>query len=263
MPVGDVPLTPIIDTVTGSVTEIGRIFLRTLTAAANALAPIDAAYWTSKATAGLSAEVNLGALASGYLKLASAIGIATPTTVPTIPQADIAGLAATLAGLAPLASPALTGVPTAPTAAPGTNTAQLATTAFVRANAAGGIWQNQPFNAAHYSAAGGGSWTVGAAAVITNRYCLIGKVLFWQLYISWFSGANVLAGTVTALQIAYPGGLSSAGGPCAVPVPYLVDGTIQAGYAAPSGGVIQINRYNANWAAAAPGLITTFVLEVA
>ncbi len=35
---------------------------------------------------------------------------------------------------APLASPALTGVPTAPTAAPGTNTTQLASTAFVIAN---------------------------------------------------------------------------------------------------------------------------------
>lgn len=38
-----------------------------------------------------------------------------------------------LAGKAPLASPALTGIPTGPTAAPGTNTLQLATTAFVAA----------------------------------------------------------------------------------------------------------------------------------
>ena len=35
---------------------------------------------------------------------------------------------------APLASPALTGTPTAPTAAQGTNTTQIATTAFVQAN---------------------------------------------------------------------------------------------------------------------------------
>lgn len=35
---------------------------------------------------------------------------------------------------APLASPTLTGVPAAPTAAPGTNTTQIATTAFVTAN---------------------------------------------------------------------------------------------------------------------------------
>ena len=37
-----------------------------------------------------------------------------------------------LAGKAPLASPALTGTPTAPTAASGTNTTQIATTAFVK-----------------------------------------------------------------------------------------------------------------------------------
>src|SRR3989339_1579026 len=40
---------------------------------------------------------------------------------------------------APLVSPALTGVPTAPTAAPGTNTTQVATTAFVTAAAAAGV----------------------------------------------------------------------------------------------------------------------------
>lgn len=40
---------------------------------------------------------------------------------------------------APLASPALTGTPTAPTAAVGTNTTQLATTAFVLANGSSGV----------------------------------------------------------------------------------------------------------------------------
>lgn len=48
---------------------------------------------------------------------------------------DAASVAMT-ATAAPKASPALTGVPTAPTAAPGTNTTQLATTAFVTAAAA-------------------------------------------------------------------------------------------------------------------------------
>ena len=38
---------------------------------------------------------------------------------------------------APLASPAFTGTPTAPTAAPGTNTTQVATTAFVQQELAG------------------------------------------------------------------------------------------------------------------------------
>lgn len=47
--------------------------------------------------------------------------------------ADQADLAAALAAKAPLASPAFTGTPTAPTAAPGTNTTQVATAAFVQA----------------------------------------------------------------------------------------------------------------------------------
>lgn len=51
--------------------------------------------------------------------------------------ADVQGqLDALTAAKAPLASPALTGTPTAPTAAPGTNSTQLATTAFAQALAA-------------------------------------------------------------------------------------------------------------------------------
>lgn len=46
---------------------------------------------------------------------------------------DVTGLDNALAAKAPLASPTLTGTPTAPTAAPGTNTTQVSTTAFVAA----------------------------------------------------------------------------------------------------------------------------------
>lgn len=56
----------------------------------------------------------------------------------TLAQSQVTGLAAALALLAPLASPTLTGIPAAPTAGLGTNTTQLATTAFVLANAGGG-----------------------------------------------------------------------------------------------------------------------------
>lgn len=45
--------------------------------------------------------------------------------------ANVDGLQNALNAKAPLASPALTGTPTAPTAASGTNTTQVATTAFV------------------------------------------------------------------------------------------------------------------------------------
>ncbi len=50
-----------------------------------------------------------------------------------IGQSDVTNLVADLALKAPLASPTFTGVPAAPTAAPGTNTTQIATTAFVQA----------------------------------------------------------------------------------------------------------------------------------
>lgn len=49
-----------------------------------------------------------------------------------IAQSKVANLSTDLAAKAPLASPAFTGTPTAPTATAGTNTTQLATTAFVQ-----------------------------------------------------------------------------------------------------------------------------------
>ena len=49
------------------------------------------------------------------------------------PISQVTGLQTALDAKAPLASPALSGAPTAPTAAVGTNTTQLATTAFVAA----------------------------------------------------------------------------------------------------------------------------------
>lgn len=49
----------------------------------------------------------------------------------THPQSDVTNLVTDLAAKAPLASPTFTGTPAAPTAAGGTNTTQIATTAFV------------------------------------------------------------------------------------------------------------------------------------
>jgi hypothetical protein len=57
----------------------------------------------------------------------------TRTGAVTLSSADVTGVGGAL-----LASPALTGAPTAPTATVGTNTTQLATTAFVIANAGTG-----------------------------------------------------------------------------------------------------------------------------
>lgn len=52
-------------------------------------------------------------------------------TSHTHAESDVTNLVTDLAAKAPLASPALTGTPTAPTATGGTNTTQIATTAFV------------------------------------------------------------------------------------------------------------------------------------
>ena len=52
---------------------------------------------------------------------------------PTDAVLSVNGQTGAVTGLAPLNSPAFTGIPTGPTAAPGTNTTQLATTAFVGA----------------------------------------------------------------------------------------------------------------------------------
>jgi hypothetical protein len=65
---------------------------------------------------------------AGYLTSAPVTSVAGRTGAVTLAVADVSGAA-------PLASPALTGVPTAPTATLGTNTTQIATTAFVLANA--------------------------------------------------------------------------------------------------------------------------------
>ena len=62
-----------------------------------------------------------------------------------------------ISAIAPLASPTFTGTPTAPTAVSGTNTTQLATTAFVQSVSAGGI-----------SVSSVNTWTAGQRAEITT-----------------------------------------------------------------------------------------------
>ncbi len=55
-------------------------------------APADAPYLIAKATPVLTAAINLGLLASGYLKLSVALGIATPFTLALVPTTDLSGI---------------------------------------------------------------------------------------------------------------------------------------------------------------------------
>lgn len=82
------------DPTNGQLTEIGRILIRDLSAAAGSLAPVNAAYWVGQAPSVLTNARNLGALASGYLKITTTIGIAVPSSVASIPLADVATLSA-------------------------------------------------------------------------------------------------------------------------------------------------------------------------
>lgn len=78
---------------------------------------------------------NLVSLRSGLTTVA-VTSVAGRTGDVTLAIADVTSLQGALDAKAPLASPAFTSTPTAPTAAPGTNTTQLATTAFVFAGLA-------------------------------------------------------------------------------------------------------------------------------
>ncbi len=92
-----------------------------------------------------SAGIALTKLATGTVSRASvtdALGFLTTATTTSTEIGYVSGVTSAiqtqLNAKAPLASPALTGTPAAPTATNGTNTTQIATTAFVLANASGG-----------------------------------------------------------------------------------------------------------------------------
>lgn len=106
---------------------------------------------------------------SGFPIVIGSTSVAASSTTTTVAGLTVDGVTPTtfgfvdptssvqtqLNGKAPLASPALTGTPTAPTAALSTNTTQLATTAFVIANAGVNTIVSSPkFQFPYYSAAG-------------------------------------------------------------------------------------------------------------
>ena len=128
-------------------------------------------------------------------------------------------------------------------------------------------WENVPFNAANFSGQAPMTWTVGAAAITRNKCVRNGKTLIWSFYISWFAGSNVLGGTPSNTLILVP------------PFPLIADqyqvvtysvfgGTHRTAEAVASVSApttIYVRKSDSsNFAAAdTPGLISTFVLEMA
>ena len=82
---------------------------------------------------------------------------------------SITGTTATFSGAITSASPAFSGVPTAPTAAPGTNTTQIATTAFVT-NVAGALGTMSSQNANNVNITGGTINSLYVTSMGTNSY---------------------------------------------------------------------------------------------
>jgi len=119
---------------------------------------------------------------------------------------------------APLASPALTGTPTAPTATVGTNTTQIATTAFVLANGTAVTTANVLSATAGATAGAVGTYVfayrnVSAQVVAGTTYA--GSSLFYsglrddvQAYIS--IGASIASGTWRAMGTAGSAGFAPA-----------------------------------------------------
>lgn len=93
---------------------------------------------------------------------------------------------ADLNGYAPKASPAFTGAPTAPTAADGTNTTQIATTAFVQsavtaAKAGVAVFRGTINDAAVITGAEyklGWYWVVKTAGTYVGEACEVGDMIF-------------------------------------------------------------------------------------
>ena len=81
---------PFIDPATGGIHILWQNYLLQLESALTLdVAPKDAQYWLSTANTELTNERNIGSLSTGYLKITTAVGVATPSSTATIPASDI------------------------------------------------------------------------------------------------------------------------------------------------------------------------------
>lgn len=126
-------------------------------------------------------KAKLDGIATGANKTVVDTELSATSTNPVQNKAVNAAVAAK----APLASPALTGTPTAPTAALGTNSTQVATTAFVQSAVSnmivsalvykGAANKAEDITGAAYKV--GNAWVVGTAGTYAGQVCEVGDMI--------------------------------------------------------------------------------------
>lgn len=122
-------------------------------------------------------------------------------------QADGWGWSPIAGVYAPIDAPTFTGIPRAPTATAGTNTTQLATTAFVATAAAVPVWVPVAYSAANFVGTGAMTWTVDSGDQVRFSYLLSGKTIT----VSFWINTSSLTGTATnEIRITIPAGKTSA-----------------------------------------------------
>lgn len=137
-------------------------------------------------------QASIPALANGELYFATDTGVlfvgnsgnvavkANIAGTVTVTESQVTGLVSDLAAKAPLASPTLTGSPIAPTATHGTNTTQIATTAFVQ-DAVTGVGGGSPGGTSgqiQYNSAG----SFGGVSMLSPSGTMLPNLVFRSIY---------------------------------------------------------------------------------
>ncbi len=136
----------------------------------------------------------------------TALGLGAVALLSSISIADVSGLQAALDSMLLADSPNFTGIPTAPTAAPGTNTQQLANTAFVQTALAGKLAKANNLSDLNNAATARTNLGLGALAVLaTVGYNQIGSEFKNDLTITandidwasgWYKKLTITADTI-------------------------------------------------------------------
>lgn len=178
---------PLFDPATGQIDPLWQNYFLALETLGGVVPPLDARYWVGTSDTDLTNEQNIGALATGYLKIVTTIGVATPSTTTTIPAADIA------AGTA--------GISISGNAATATKLATARTVNGVSFDGTADIVVNGTFTA----------YGAGTAYVLTNTAAAIdfgttdptitittaGTYMLWGQVVLAYNGATVVAETAT------------------------------------------------------------------